>query len=171
MFEKLIGALFSFPEGGFFGGLILVLKILSLVLIPVFFGLNVWLITQLWEFRAKFSVRPSPFGLPVERIAKGRWDEMMSRLEGGSDSDYALAIIEADNIVDDILKRIGFQGESVAERISRLDPAQFPAVVMLREAHRVRNNIAHTPGFKISRSEAERVLGKYKKVLEELEVL
>ncbi len=171
LFDKLIGALFSFPEGGFFGGLVLVLRTLSIILIPVFFGLIVWLIPKLWEFRVKFGIRPGPFGLPVDKIAKGRWDEMISRLEGGAESDWALAIIEADNIVDDIFKRIGFQGESMAERISHLDEPQFPAVVILREAHRVRNNIAHTPGFKISISEAKRVLDKYKKVLEDLEVL
>ncbi len=171
MFEKLFDAVFSFPEGGFFFNLVSVLKVLALILIPVFAGLNIWLIAQLWEFRPKFSVRPSPYTPGPDKIAKSRWDEMMARLEGGAESDFALAIIDADNITDDVLKRIGFQGETMAERISNLNPIQFPEVSILQEVHRVRNNIAHTPGFKISKGEAERVLAKYKKVLEELEVL
>jgi hypothetical protein len=87
------------------------------------------------------------------------------------EADWRLAVIEADSLVDDILKRIGFPGESMAERLAQIPASQLLSLSDLKEAHRIRNNVTHTPGFKISKSEAERVVRKYERVLKELEVI
>jgi len=171
LFENIFSRIFSINESSAFLSLVIFLKRLSVVLIFAFLVLSIWMAMELWKFRPKFHITSRPFVVPPEKIAKARWGEVMRRFEVGMESDWALAVIEADNLVDDILKRIGFSGESMAERMSQLNPSEFPAVSALKEAHRLRNNIAHTPGFKISRADAEKTLRKYERVLKEFEVL
>ena len=95
----------------------------------------------------------------------------MQRFEQGLEADWRLAIIEADSLVDEIFQQIGFGGENLGERMSAISPQELRSIVDLREAHQLRNKIVHTPGYKISRQEAERVLRKYQKILEELAVI
>jgi hypothetical protein len=144
---------------------------LGIILIIIFIAGIIWVLPKLWQFRPKFK-RTAPFAkAPQEKFAKRRWEEIAKRAEGEKESDLSLAIIEADNLLDDILKRIGFQGDTMAERMSHITETQLSTLTNLREAHRVRNNIAHTPGFKITPPEARRILQKYRKVLEELEMI
>ncbi|HEY4528101.1 MAG TPA: hypothetical protein VJL09_03595 [Candidatus Paceibacterota bacterium] len=171
LFERLFYGIFSVAEGGFLPAFTATVKFVSLVLIPVFFGFSAWVIIRIWEFRPKFNIRPRPAIVPSEKVARGQWAEIMRRFESGMEADWTLAVVEADGLVDDIFKRIGFLGENLAERMAGISSQEFPEIEDLREAHRVRNNIAHVPGFKLYKSEAERVLGKYEKVLKALEVI
>ncbi len=155
----------------FFGRLFLTLKAISFVLIPVLLVVNIWLLNQINPFRPKFRLFYHPADESQGEFAKKRWQEIAARMESVGDAEWSLAIIEADNLVDDILKRIGFSGETMIERLQHINVAEFPAMQELKEAHHVRNNIAHTPGYKISRQEAENVMRKYRKVLEDLEVI
>ncbi|MEK7085204.1 MAG: hypothetical protein AAB904_01605 [Patescibacteria group bacterium] len=158
----------SFP---FLAGLYYTLKAIAFVLIPVLLVVNIWLAGQISPFRPRFRLFFRPADATQGEFAKKRWEEIAARLESANDAEWSLAVIEADNLVDDILKRIGLAGETMMERLSRINVAEFPAMQELKEAHHVRNNIAHTPGYKISRLEAENVMRKYRKVLEDLEVI
>lgn len=171
LFERLFYGIFSFAEGGFLPAFVAAVKSVSFVLIPVFFGFSAWLVIKILEFRPKFNIRPRPAIVPSEKVARRQWAEVMRRFESGMESDWTLAVLEADGLVDDVFKRIGFLGESLAERMAAISPQEFPEIEDLREAHRVRNNIAHVPGFKLYKSEAERILKKYEKVLKALEVI
>ena len=158
----------SFP---FLAGLFYTLKAIAFVIIPVLAVVNIWLAGQISPFRPRFRLFFRPADATQGEFAKKRWEEIAARLESANDAEWSLAVIEADNLVDDILKRIGLAGETMMERLSRINVAEFPAMQELKEAHHVRNNIAHTPGYKISRLEAENVMRKYRKVLEDLEVI
>jgi len=81
---------------------------------------------------------------------------------------FAIAIL--------VLALLPLLGSEIGSSLGSMQISTGPLSVLdsiedLREAHRVRNNIAHVPGFKLYKSEAERVLGKYEKVLKALEVI
>ncbi|MDP1538726.1 MAG: hypothetical protein Q8M00_01715, partial [bacterium] len=61
-----------------------------------------------------------PFG--VKRIEKD-WRKIIARLDTGLESEYKLAVIEADNMVNETLKRMGYGGESLGERLEKLTAA------------------------------------------------
>ncbi|MDP3784799.1 MAG: hypothetical protein Q8R12_01850 [bacterium] len=109
--------------------------------------------------------------MPQQKIARKRWEEIMARFEMDTESDWRLAVIEADGLVDDIFKRIGFQGETLGERIASVSSQELSSLAELREAHQIRNRLVHTPGYKITKQDAERSLQRYRKVLEELEAI
>lgn len=84
---------------------------------------------------------------------------------------YVLAIIEADKLVDDALKAMGLEGEHVADRLEKLRVEDHPTLDRLWRAHRVRNELVHTPDFGIEEGDAKDVLKVYEKFLKELGAL
>jgi len=97
-----------------------------------------------------------------------RWKEIMNKLNSPNESDWRFAIIEADIILDDMLTRMGYFGEGIAEKLKRVEPSDFRTIQSAWEAHKVRNNVAHGgSSFKLSRSEAEKTIGLFQEVFEE----
>ena len=152
--------------------MVLRLKILSFILSAIFFAGIVYVVLRLLTFRTKFEIaKPGSSPAPSDKIAKAQWQNILKRFKAGNDSDAALVIIEADNLADDLMKRMGIAGDTMMERIMELNPAEVLSVGGLKDAHRVRNSIAHTPGFKITKADAKPLLDKYEKFFRELEVI
>ncbi|HBT81418.1 hypothetical protein A2757_00645 [Candidatus Giovannonibacteria bacterium RIFCSPHIGHO2_01_FULL_48_47] len=173
--ERILDAIFSFSGGGAGSGalsqIFAILKVIGEILFFVFVGGIIFVMFQLRAFRPRYQLVYRPSSVPQQKLAKKRWEDVMQRFEQGLEADWRLAIIEADSLVDEIFQQIGFGGENLGERMSAISPQELRSIVDLREAHQLRNKIVHTPGYKISRQEAERVLRKYQKILEELEVI
>ncbi len=164
--------IFNFILSPPFSGWLLFLKILFLIFFFVFFGFIVFVLTKtswlrrlvIWDLAEFFSFRP--YG--VRRMVKA-WAKITSRLETGLESEYKLAVIEADSILDNILNRMGFGGEALGERLNKLTVATLPNCEQVREAHKIRNNIVHDPSYRLDLDEAKRVLGVYQQALRDLQ--
>ena len=87
------------------------------------------------------------------------------------ESEHKLAVIEADSMLDNILKRMGFGGESLGERLEKLTVASLPNIEDAKEAHKIRSNIIHDPAYKLSLDEAKRIIEIYEKALTDLQAL
>jgi len=166
--QKLITIIFS-PQ---FEGWLLTTKIVFIVLSFVFIiSLIIFLIKSTWlkrlilEDTAEFLTwRPAG----VRRIER-TWLRTKARLDSGLESEYKLAVIEADNMLDDILKRMEFAGETLGEKLGGLSAASLPNIEEIKNAHQIRNNIIHDPDYRLSLEEARRVMDIYEKALRDLE--
>jgi hypothetical protein len=108
--------------------------------------------------------KPGSVSSPV----KNRWQNIIKRSQSSSESDWRLAIIECDILLDEMLKKMGYHGESIADKLKLVERSDFHTIDFAWEAHKVRNRIAHSGSdFHLSYSEFERVFGLYKKVFEE----
>lgn len=97
-----------------------------------------------------------------------KWQKVMNLLGMLGESDWRLAIIEADNILADMLQKMGYVGDTVGDKLKKVEPSDFLTLNDAWEAHKVRNRIAHDGTvFRLSHREAQRVIGLYKKVFEE----
>jgi len=105
-----------------------------------------------------------------ENLIKG-WQSVLDKLEIGDEANYKLAIIEADKIFDNLLKRIGYQGDDMGERLKQIIPAQLVNIDELWQAHKIRNRLVHEENFELREHEAKRVIEIYKKALDELEAI
>ena len=80
-----------------------------------------------------------------------------------------LAIIEADKLVDAVLKKANIAGESMADRIRRtenlLDKRTYQG---MWDAHKLRNSLVHDVDRLVDKDEIESALLKIKKYLTEL---
>ena len=105
-----------------------------------------------------------------ERMQKD-WEKINDRLEKGDEASLKLAIIEADNMLEDVLKRMGMEGKDMGERLEQLNTEQFKSYNDVLEAHRLRNLIVHQKDILITKEQAERATKAYGEGLKELEVL
>lgn len=108
--------------------------------------------------------------LPEKRTA--RWNEIKRHLDGDNPIEWKMAIIEADSLVDDIMKRIGYKGETLAERLKTIESSDFDNLQNIWDAHKIRNRIVHEPGkMELDRTTAQGAVEKYEKALKELKYL
>lgn len=139
-----------------------------LLLSIIYFALRThyfqWLFVQdFWEF---FTFRP--FG--AKRITR-IWNKILKRLETGMESEYKLAVIEADDMLDASLKRMGYMGQGLEDRLSKLTSATLPNIDDVYNAHKTRNNIVHNPDYRLTYDEAKATMDVYSKAFEALQIL
>lgn len=120
---------------------------------------------QLKDF-AKLLVMPSP----AERI--NRWTGISEHIGSNSPSLWRRAIIDADTVLDDILRRIGYPGNNLDERLAYVKPYQFRSLQKVLSAHRVKRMVEHESGMHVLTKElAENTIAQYKSAFEELEYI
>jgi len=104
---------------------------------------------------------------PGDKKLNDKWAKVLTHVDSPNSNDWLLAIIEADIILAEILEQMGYQGETIGEKLKRVDKADFKTLDQAWEAHKVRNAIAHQGDFVMSQREAKRVIGLYRQVFEE----
>ena len=106
----------------------------------------------------------------VSRVVK-RWGKIKNRLDLTTESEHKLAIIEADGLLNEILKRMNYQGETLGDKLRQIPVSQLPNLEQLSQAHEIRNNIVHDPDYRLSLDQARKVLEAYKEALKTLQVI
>ena len=100
-----------------------------------------------------------------------RWAGVLGRLKGKKTEQYKVAVLEADKIADEILTKMGYQGNNMGERLDGISVSQLEMIAELKKAHEVRNGIVHRDDFPLDRKTAEEVIGVYQQLLETLEFI
>ena len=96
------------------------------------------------------------------------WLRIEEKMSSQNEQDWRIAIVDADIILEEMLGRMGYEGNGIAEKLKQVEVADFKTLQNAWEGHKVRNRIAHEgSNFHLSRSEAERVSDNFKKVFEE----
>jgi len=123
------------------------------------------------------DMRDTLFGMdiPEELVTKKKqlrkkWDAIKAKLKSDNESDWKVAIIEADNLIDDLLKRLGYKGENMGERLEKIVPGQIENLEGLKAAHDFRNQIIHEEGLKLTQEKAKEILDIYEEFLNSFEV-
>ena len=143
------------------------ITIFSIILISVFLISAFLFLKKAKGIRSKKIIRGKREGVDFEKFKEG-WEGILGHINSPGESDWKLAIIEADKLADDLLIQKGYKGDSMAERLTSVEKGELRSINLLWEAHKIRNRIAHKTGFKLSHSEATRALSYYKESLEEL---
>ena len=99
------------------------------------------------------------------------WNKILRRLETGTEPEYKLAVIEADNMLDGSLKRMEYVGQSFEERLKNLTPAVLPNIAEVCEAHKIRNSIVHNPDYRLSSDEVQKTLEGYRQAFQALQMI
>jgi hypothetical protein len=120
----------------------------------------------LWDIQEFITYRP--YG--VKKLYK-QWQKTRRRLSTGMESEYKLAVIESDSMMDDILKRMGFAGETLGERLEKISEATITNLSDTLNAHKIRNSVVHDPDYRLTLEEAKYVIDTYEKALTDLQAL
>jgi hypothetical protein len=123
-----------------------------------------WLFIQ--DFVEFFTVRT--YG--TKKITK-QWQGVLKRLDSGLESEYKLAVIEADRMLDSALKKMGYLGANLEERLAKLTSITLPNIEDVYQAHQARNNILHDPDYKLELAEAKKIINVYDEAFRSLQIL
>lgn len=97
-----------------------------------------------------------------------RWENATKHISSDNPNDWKQAIIEADIILDDLLNKLGYSGDSIGEKLKKVATGDMKSLNEAWEAHKIRNQIAHEGStFTINHHEAKNVISMYRKVFEE----
>lgn len=101
-------------------------------------------------------------------VEHSRWNYIRQLIESPQESDWRTAIIEADIMLDEMLTKLGYFGDSVGEKLKTASASHFQTLQDAWEAHKVRNDIAHGgSAFQLSPNVAYRTIGRYENVFKE----
>lgn len=105
-----------------------------------------------------------------KKEAQTSWNAIETHFYRGGESDLKVAILEADKLLNDALRDAGIMGIQLGDRLKKANEHQIPNLNELWQAHKLRNQIAHEPNFKLKRDLAERALKIYEAGLTNLGV-
>ena len=95
------------------------------------------------------------------------WENVLKLMDSENPSDWKLAIIEADSLLDRLVQKMGYPGNNLGERLKAVEPSDFKTLQSAWEAHKIRNAIAHSQGYQLSKREAGRVIAHFEAVFKE----
>lgn len=97
-----------------------------------------------------------------------KWDLVLTHLESQNKNDWRQAVLEADIILGELLTMLGYRGDGIGEQLKRATKADFKTLDDAWDAHKVRNELAHSGSdFPFSQSDARRVISMYRRVFDE----
>lgn len=117
----------------------LILMILFLLFVIIYSALN-------WYEIKNASDRHIENLIPKEEGKKrenSRWVHVQELIRSNNPTDWRMAVLEADTILEEMTLALSIPGETLGERLKNVEPSDFLTVQKAWEAHKVRNQIAH----------------------------
>lgn len=158
----------SFFGSGFFWFLKFILAIYVVVL---FVDMVLLLVLRGLGGDLRDTLHGAQMPISSKKKIKKRWFQIEERLKTNNQSQFKIAILEADSLADEMLFSIGYGGKNMKERLDLADANQVEEIDNLREGHEIRNKIIFDDNFNFDKAEAERVIGLYREFLENLEMI
>lgn len=101
-----------------------------------------------------------------------RWKTILDFITSNNPSDWRIAVIEADNMLDELTKELGLTGDNLGERLKNAPSGHFSTLDSAWEAHKVRNKIAHEGmNYQMEYREAKKAIEKYEEVFREFKYI
>lgn len=101
-----------------------------------------------------------------------RWQRILEQIGKDDDHAWRLAILEADIMLNELLDVQGYRGETMADKLKRVDRINFHTIDMAWEAHKVRNKVAHEGSeHSLTHRDARRVIDMYANVFREFKLI
>ena len=127
---------------------------------------------KLMAVRKEEAERLYPKEVQTKEEVNPRWKQIIDNVMSVNESDWRLAILEADIILAEVLDNLGLPGEIMADKLKAADKNDFKTIDNAWEAHKIRNQVAHQgSAFHLDQREASRVVGLYESVFKEFEVI
>ncbi len=131
--------------------------------------------TDFWTkkiYNVFYAFRRPPTVTSALRIDVSKeWDMIQKRLQAQDEANCKLAVIEADKLLDTVLKKLTIPGETMGERLKTVPIGQLPSLDNVWQAHKLRNHLVHTTEFVLTNDKAKKAIEIYHQALKELKVL
>lgn len=124
---------------------------------------------------SSFPEAPVLSGESRENEAKPKnekWKKVIEYANSDNASDWRLSIIEADVMLEELLRTLGLNGDSVGEMLKSADKNEFSTIDDAWKAHKTRNAITHSgTGFELNERETKHTIALFEKVFKEFGII
>lgn len=151
------------------------LRVVAIFISVIFFFLIFIVEGKLKRIKIAMQGKLSPGEIPSRRPPKGpfqaSWDKILALVELRREADYRQAVIEADKLFEDIIKRLGFPNIDVALMQKKITKEHLSNVADVLEAHNVKSKLVSNPNFHITQEQARQQVAVYAQAFKEWGVL
>lgn len=147
----------------------LVTSILSILAI----ALIIYCLVRLWEIKKEAKEKEKALEVKIieeETFTHNlKWANVLNHANSDNPTDWRLAILEADTMLESASQKLPVIGETLGERLKKIDKGDLRSLDSAWEAHKVRNKIAHEGlDFQITKRDTLKTIGQFEEVLREL---
>ncbi len=173
----IVGFIFAFYTGWFyhpFMVIITIIKWICIVIMILLAGGFIFALYKGWSYHPRYELetrKAKKIFTLRDVVTKEHWESIVRKFSLGTPEAAREAVIEADALVDTVLKSMEIPGQHLADRLSNLEPEEIASLDRAWRAHRTRNDLVHTPGFALTEKEAQKTLEDYEAFLKDLGVL
>lgn len=108
----------------------------------------------------------------VPATQNNKWAGIIQKSSEDNPSAWRLAIIEADILLEETLTNAGYVGATIGEKLKSANTMSFTTLQDAWEAHKVRNEIAHTGSdFVLTQRIAGETITRFERVFREFKVI
>ncbi|MFZ2831808.1 MAG: hypothetical protein WAZ40_01505 [Minisyncoccia bacterium] len=99
-----------------------------------------------------------------------QWEVILEHVNSESPAEWKIAILEADNMLDEVLEDMGYTGDTLAEKLKGMSKTKIASYQDMWDGHVLRNQIAHGGGIDmdLSKKLARDTVAKYGNAFKEL---
>ncbi len=113
-----------------------------------------------------------PVNENVEPDVNPKWEKVVNHIESLNESDWRIAIIEADIMLGELLEKLSLPGDTIGDKLKAVEKSDFKTLDDAWEAHKIRNRISHDgQTFMMNQRDAKIVIGLYENVFKEFEII
>jgi len=128
------------------------------------------IIYRLWGYYTAVLFKGSEYKPEIGKYEK-RWIKVNQQIESGDLAQCSAAVLDCSQMLNEVLKAIGYEGDSLGERLDKLVPGQIDNIEKLRVVNEVKNKIIQDPNFKITQEEAAGIRDVVGRTLDDFEVI
>lgn len=121
--------------------------------------------------RATFRAAARPVVAKESPRVQLRWHGILERSTSDDPQKWRNAILEADQLLNELLDMLGYKGETMADKMRKVDVVAFNTIDFAWEAHQIRNRLTQDAAFQIDSREAKRVIKLYERVFKEFKFI
>lgn len=147
----------------------LIVSVVSILVI----ALIIYCLVRLWEIKKEAEEKEKALEVKIieeETFTHSlKWENVLTHANSENPTDWRLAILEADTMLESASQKLPVVGETLGERLKKIDKGDLRSLDSAWEAHKVRNKIAHEGlDFQITKRDTLKTIGQFEEVLREL---
>ncbi len=101
---------------------------------------------------------------------KKDWGEILRHSQHDIEAERKLAVIEADDALNDAFMQLGYKGENLMQKLEGLTEEIVPNLEELKEAHRKKRDIVYDPNRNVSKDEAKKIISEYEETFKYFQI-
>jgi len=147
------------------------IKILAGFIVAILLVADILLLSK----RIRGDWKVAFYGAKVPDLKKSKYAEKWEKIKKNAESQNMpkakISMIEADQMLGEILGKVGYGGKDTGERLATVKPGQLIGLEDAIQSHDIFKKIVRNSGYDIGFVEIQAALGGYEKVFRGLELL